>query len=245
MKKLFSALRVLPAAFLLAGAALFTCAQNSPTNKQNARPGQTTAEPRTETKSDSIRERTKYTYEFTQPRFHVNHIIIEHDETGRGTVKFERLNEAVPIEEPLQLSQAALSRILALWEALRFLESDTNYQSSKHFAHLGVMRIGMQRGDRKRVAEFDWTDNSSAEGLISEYRRAADQVILVFDISLARENQPLNAPKLMEVLESMLKRNAISDPQQMVPVLTELSTDEHVPLIARNHALRLIKKIQK
>jgi hypothetical protein len=49
----------------------------------------------------------------------------------------------------------------------------------------------------------------------------------------------------MEAMESLLNRNALSDPQQLVPLLKELSTDERVPLIARNHALRLIKKIQK
>jgi hypothetical protein len=46
-------------------------------------------------------------------------------------------------------------------------------------------------------------------------------------------------------MESLLKRNALSDAQQLLPLLKELSTDERVPLIARNHALRLIKKIQK
>jgi len=30
-----------------------------------------------------------------------------------------------------------------------------------------------------------------------------------------------------------------------VPLLKDISTDEHLPLIARNHALRLIKKIEK
>lgn len=242
MTKLRSALRVLPAAFLLAGAAIFTCAQNS--TKQNARPDQN-RETRSELSASASTEKTTYTYEFKQPKFHVNHIVLEHDQTGRGTVKFERINEVVPIEEPLQLSPAALARISSLWDALNFLDSNTDYQSSQHFAHLGVMRIGMQRGERKRVAEFDWTHNDAAADLVAEYRRAADQAILVFDISLARENQPLNAPKLMEVLESMLKRNALSDPKQMLPLLTELTTDEHVPLIARNHASRLIKKIQK
>jgi hypothetical protein len=106
------------------------------------------------------------------------------------------------------------------------------------------MRIGMEQGTRKRVAEFNWTNNSNAEILINEYRRAADQVILIFDISVARENQPLNAPKLMEVMESYIKRNGLSDPEQLLPLLTELSTDEHIPLIARNHALRIIKKIR-
>ena len=67
----------------------------------------------------------------------------------------------------------------------------------------------------------------------------------MFDISVARENQPLNAPKLMEYLESAIKRNWLADPQQLIPFLKEISTDDHVPLIARNHALRLLKKLEK
>ena len=193
------------------------------------------------TKTDAV----KYTYEFSQPKFYIKHIVLEHDANGRGTVTFERLNEDTPIVEPIELSTDALARINSSWQALQFLETETNYQSDKQFPHLGTMRIGMQRGDRKRIAEFNWTNNSDALKLINEYRKAADQAILVFDIALARENQPLNAPKLMELMESLLKRDGLSDPRQLLNLLQDLSTDEHVPLIARNHALRLIKKIEK
>ncbi len=130
-------------------------------------------------------------------------------------------------------------------EALRFLESQENYQAEKQFPHLGTMRIGMAQGARKRTAEFNWSNNASASALVTEYRRVADQAIFVFDISVARENQPLNAPKLMEYLESAMKRNWLSDPQQLIPLLKEISTDDHLPLIARNHALRLLKKLEK
>ena len=187
----------------------------------------------------------KYSYEFSQPKFYVKHIVLEHDANGRGTVTFERLNEDTPVTEPIELSADALARISAAWQALQFLDSSTDYQSSKQFPHLGTMRIGMERGEQKRVAEFNWTNNRDAETLVNEYRKAADQAIWVFDIAIARENQPLNAPKLMEAMESMLKRNAVSDPRQLLKLLQEISTDEHVPLIARNHALRLIKQIQK
>ena len=170
--------------------------------------------------------------------------MLQHDANGRGTVTFERLNEDTPIVEPLELSPAALARISAAWQGLQFLDSNTDYQSNKQFPHLGTMRIGMEQGTRKRVAEFNWTQNRDAATLINEYRRAADQAILVFDISIARENQPLNAPKLMEVMESLINRDGLSDPQQLLPLLTDLSTDEHVPLIARNHALRIAKKIR-
>ena len=171
--------------------------------------------------------------------------MLEHDANGRGTVTFERLNEDASVSEPLELSAAALGRITTAWQALQFLDTTTNYQADKQFPHLGTMRIGMERGERKRVAEFNWTNNDNASTLVNEYRKAADQAILIFDISIARQNQPLNAPKLMEGMESLLNRNALSDPRQLLPLLKELSTDERIPLIARNHALRLVKKIRK
>jgi hypothetical protein len=232
----------LPAALLILGAAIFTFAQDPTQTKPNARPHQAAASPAPA--ADNKSEPVKYTYEFTQPKFHVKHIVLEHDAKGRGSVTFERLNEDVPVVEKLELSSAALARINAAWQGLQFLDSNTDYQADKQFPHLGTMRIGMEQGSRKRVAEFNWTNNSNASTLITEYRRAADQAILLFDISVARENQPLNAPKLMEVLESLLRRDALSDPQQLLPLLQDLSTDEHVPLIARNHALRIIKKIR-
>ena len=242
MNKRKSLLQGLPAALLCLSAAISIYAQNPNKEKHNARPQQAVPAPAVgANNTDAV----KYSYEFSQPKFYVKHIRLEHDANGRGTVTFERLNEDVPVTEPLELSPEALARINTAWQGLRFLDSETNYQADKQFPHLGTMKIGMERGDRKRVAEFNWTNNRDAESLINEYRKAADQVILVFDIAIARENQPLNAPKLMETMESLLKRNGLSDPRQLLKLLQDLSTDEHVPLIARNHALRLIKQIEK
>lgn len=234
----------LPAALIVLSAALSICGQDQPQTKHNTRPDQAT--PSAAPIADRNNPDTaKYTYEFTQPKFYVKHIVLEHDANGRGTVTFERLNEDASVSEPIELSPATLARITAAWQGLQFLDSTANYQADKQFPHLGTMRIGMERGARKRVAEFNWTNNTDASTLVNEYRKVADQAILIFDISVARQNQPLNAPKLMEAMESLLNRNALSDAQQLLPLLKELSTDERIPLIARNHATRLIKKIQK
>ncbi len=64
------------------------------------------------------------------------------------------------------------------------------------------MRLTMDQNGSKRTAEFNWSKNKDAFDLVSEYRRIADQAILLFDISVARETQPLNGPKLMEETRS-------------------------------------------
>ena len=188
---------------------------------------------------------TKYVYEFAQKEFIVNHIVVEHDALGRGKITFERKSETAPIVEPVELSAAALGRIFGLWTELRFLDSSENYQASKNFAHLGTYKLGMNDGKRERTAEFNWTDNKTTWALANEYRRVADQAILVFNIKLAREMQPLNTPSLLNEMDTLLKRDGLSDPQQLVSLLTEMRTDEHIPLIARNHADRILKKIEQ
>ena len=215
------------------------------TTKRNDRPReQPSPTPQhTEEKKQPV-DATRYTYEFNQPNFVVSHILIEHDALGRGSVTFVQRTET-PIVEPVEISAAAQARIFGLWAELRFLDSNENYQAAKNFAHLGTYKIGMNDGKRKRIAEFNWSDNKTAWALAAEYRHVADQAIWVFDMKLARELQPLNTPQLLTELEGYLTRNEVSDPHQLVPLLNELKTDYHIPLIARNHADRILKKIEK
>jgi len=229
---------------LIVGASLIGWAQDPA--KRNDREQQPSASPAPQRREEKKQpDATKYSYEFAQKEFLINHVVITHDALGRGNISFERKSETAPIVEPVELSAAALGRIFGLWAELRFLDSDENYQASKNFAHLGTYKIAMDDGKRHRTAEFNWSDNKTAWALANEYRRVSDQAILIFNIKLAREMQPLNAPSLLNEMDSLLKRDGLSDPQQLVPLLNELKTDEHIPLIARNHADRILKKIEK
>lgn len=222
----------------------YAVAQNQ--TKRNDRPQHATSVTKAE-KLDEAKstDATRYRWEFAQPDFTTSHIVVEHDAMGTGKVSFERKGEEELITEPIELSPATRERIFGLWQDLRFLDSNENYQASKDFAHLGTYTLVMDDTKRKRTAEFNWSDNSDAWKLAQEYRRVADQAIFIFDITVARENQPLNTPGLLNNLESLYTRNALADPKQLVPLLKELRTDEHIPLIARNHADRLLKKFDK
>ena len=236
-------IKTLFATLLILSFATFSFAQNQ--TKRNDRPSPTESTPQRREENKKPADATRYSYEFAQPEFVIRHILIEHDALGRGKISFERKGEDTPIVEPIELSTSALGRIFGLWTELHFLDSAENYQASKNFAHLGTYKVGMDDGKRHRIAEFNWSDNKQAWSLANEYRRVSDQAILIFDIKLAREMQPLNAPQLMNQMEAYLTRGDLSDPNQLVPLLKELRTDEHIPLIARNHADRLLKKIEK
>jgi hypothetical protein len=197
---------------------------------------------------NAVKIEPKYTYyyEFTQKDFLVRHIIIEHDENGKGKISFEKKDFDEAITDPLQLSPASLEKIKALFQTLNFVDSTETYQDpERDYAHLGTMKIRRKSDGKERTATFNWTENKDAKALAEEYRKISQQYVWQFDMSVARENQPLEAPGLMDALDAYLKRNEISDPPQMLPLLKELSNDERIPLMARNRATKIIKQIEK
>lgn len=187
-----------------------------------------------------------YFYEFAQPKFLVMQVFIEHDEAGTGQITFKKQLYDEAVSDPIQLSPVTLEKIKTAFAALNFLNSTENYQDAdKNYAHLGNLKIKMKKDGRERSAAFNWTQNKDAKLLADEYQKITNQFIWIFDINLARQNQPLEAPGVMDILDGYIKRDQISDPQQMIPFLTQLSTDERIPLIARNHAARIVKQIEQ
>ena len=225
--------------------------------KANSRPADTQAlttpplaqsvapTPASASASASTPAATRYYYEFKQPEFYLRHIEIEHDAAGHARITFERKTDAEPYVEAFDISPVALARIAATWAALHFLDSTENYQTDRQMAHLGTMRLRMTEGQRTRTAEFNWTHNQQAAALAAEYRGLAEQQLFVFEINVARQYQPSDAVKLLKGLEAHLKRKDISDPAQLDPLLRDLANDERIPLIARNHAERLLKQIKQ
>lgn len=216
--------------------------------KKNARPTEENVE---KSKLDtatviSDRKPAVYGYEFSQPNFLVSHVSIEHDENGKGKITIGKKDFDEEYSDPIQLTEATMQKLDNLWNTLNFLDSDEVYQSKQRdYGHIGNMTFQLSQKGRERTAKFNWSENADAQELAHEYKKITNQYVWMFDINVARENQPLESPRIMKTLDSLLKRDELSDPQQMIPFLQKLSDDEHVPLITRNHALRLIKEIEK
>jgi hypothetical protein len=210
--------------------------------KKNERPTNGNSNNQTVVKNETA---PNYFYEFSQPNFVVSKIFIEHDENGKGKITFMKKDWEETDSDPIQISATALERIKNAFAELDFLNSTENYQYEKDYPHLGNIVIKLRRDGRERETKFNWTQNPKARILYDEYRKIGNQFLWVFDMNVARVNQPLDAPKLMDLLDRNIQRNEISDSVQMIPFLKELANDERIPLIARNHALRLITEIEK
>ncbi len=247
------------AALLLSGAAIHARAQRKATPRpaatpQQPQPKKTTARPEEDSKpAPQTSAKTEkldpnavhFTYEFSQPDFFVYFVHIEHDEKGKGTIRFERRSDTEQITDPVQISPAALERIRAHFDALRFLDSTDNYQGEKTYPSQGKTKLTLKQAGRERTTEFNYSQNPEAQGLADEYRRVTEQALFVFDVNVALENQPLEMPKIINRLESLIDRKYLSDIQQLLPLIRELTEDERVPLVGRNQAARILKKLDK
>ena len=221
--------------------------------KRNERPAETATTSGVKTKShDGVSgvastavNSPVYSYEFERLGFTYSPILIEHDDAGKGKISFKKDGAGDLLTDPINLSAATIEKIKAAFAALNFLDSTANYQYVKDFSNMGNVTVTLNRDGRSRSAKFNWTEIKDAKVLYDEYRRIGNEYIWKFEMTVGRENQPLQTPGLMDELDSYLSRNEISDPERIMPFLTELSTDERLPLIARNHAAKLIKRIEK
>ncbi|MEJ7623898.1 MAG: hypothetical protein WKF34_07875 [Pyrinomonadaceae bacterium] len=186
-----------------------------------------------------------YSYEFTRPGFVYSRILIEHDLAGKGRISFVKDGFDELITDPVSLSPVTLATINDAITSLAFLASAEDYQTSRDYSHMGNTRFTLTRDGKTRTVKYNWTENKNAKILMDEYRRIANEYTWRFEISVGRENQPLETPGQMDKIDSYVRRGEISDPPNLLPFLTELSTDERLPLMARNQALKLIKIIEK
>jgi hypothetical protein len=187
-----------------------------------------------------------YFYEFTRPGFTVSHILIEHDKTGKGKVSFQKQDINDMMTEPLQLTTVTVKTIDDALARLDFLTSTENYQFPRHdFSNMGNIVFRYVRDGSERTVKYNWTENPDAKVLMDVYRHIGTEAVWKSDLEIDRVNQPLDTPRLLDELDSYLQRDEISDPPHIIPLLIGITNDERLPLIARNHATRLITRIEK
>jgi hypothetical protein len=185
-----------------------------------------------------------YRYLFENPRFTTPVQELDFDGAGEGKFRFKR-KDSDEIVNKLSVSQEVLSQIQLLLDDLNFLASSEDYQHKKDFSHLGNMTITYSRGGKERTITFNYTDNQSLTRLSEIFRGIVTQETRIFELEAVLANDPISTPAQLRILESELKSKHYADPHRFDPILKNLKSDESVPLIARNHADRLLQMIRK
>jgi hypothetical protein len=195
-------------------------------------------------RGDADANLTRYRYEFVNERFTIPHMELDFDGTGAGQYSFLRKGSE-EIVNKVEVSANLLGQIQVLLTELNFLDSTEDYQHKKDFSHLGTMTITYTKGGRTRTAKFNYTDNQALNRLTELFRNILNQEMRVFELENTRQTDPISTPAQMRLLEHELKGHHLADPAKLIPLLKDIKLDESVPLIARNHADRLIQLIQQ
>ena len=185
-----------------------------------------------------------YRYLFENPRFTTPVQELEFDGSGQGKFRFKR-KDADEVVNKLSLSPEVLSQIQLILDDMNFLASDEDYQHKKDFSHLGNMTIGYSREGKERTVKFNYTENQSMNRLSDIFRNIVTQETRIFELETVIANDPISAPAQLRMLENELKSKRVADPHRFDPILKNIKLDEGVPLIARNHADRLLQMIRK
>ncbi len=213
-----------------------------------ADPPKLNSRPEAETKEDSSAHKMSaatHIYLFERPGFMYPRVEIRHDDAGRGVITFEKMDLDGPMDDPVELSPATINALDAAFTKLNFLDSTEDYQAKKVNVATGKISITLKENGRSRTVSFSWSDNPDAKFLMDEYRRISNEFIWKFEMQVARENQPLETPRLMARFSSLYQNNDLPDPPHFLPLLKQLANDEILPLIARNDAERISKAIEK
>ena len=220
--------RFIPPFLILLLAAASAFAQNPPTVNGAAAAGE-----------------MSFSYKFENPRFYLRVIEIDLSANGAGELRFTRGESDEVVDCKIKLLPATFARIRSLFELSGFLDSKIEYQDKTDMSHLGWVTLSAKDGGRERKVRFNYTINAEMEELGKIFRGIATQEISLFDIDNAQRYQPLDLPKQLEILENDLRLGWIAEPERVLSVLNEISDDDTQPLIARNHAKRIVEAIKK
>lgn len=191
---------------------------------------------------------TVYRYVFENDRFTTPFQEVEFNNEGKGQFRFRKKESGQlgeDIANPLTVSSSIVNQIRSLLDEIQFLQSSEDYQYKKDFSHLGTITITHANGGHSRTVKFNYTQNQAMAQVVELFRNIATQETRIFEIETVRANDPISTPAQLRMLETELKSKRIAEPEKLMPLLQEIKTDESVPLIARNHAERLIQSIKK
>ncbi|PYS08200.1 MAG: hypothetical protein DMG15_27795, partial [Acidobacteria bacterium] len=150
-----------------------------------------------------------YCHENTRGTYEIQCIQLDAEATGEATFK---RRQAETVNVPIQLSQPAREKFMALLAATNYLDHPETFESGKKIADLGAKRLTIEMPGGNREATFNYSLRKDVTDLSAFFEGLINQETLGFDIRNAMQFEKLSIPKRLEQVENELKANRISDP---------------------------------
>ena len=186
---------------------------------------------------------TSFTYCHDNTRGPYEVQCVQLDQNAKGEVKFKR-REAETVTVPIQLSEPARDRFLAVLAGTNYVDHPETFESGRKIADLGAKHVTLDISGTKREATFNYSLRKDVTELQNFFEGLINQETLVFDVQNAIKFERLSIPKRLERMENEIKANRVSDPQRLIPVLETIESDQQVMNYARTQAGKMKKEIE-
>jgi hypothetical protein len=186
---------------------------------------------------------TSFTYCHENSRGPYELQCIQFDANAKGEGKFKR-REAETVTVPIQLSDPARERFLAVLAGTNYLDHPETFESGRKIADLGAKHLTLEMDGAKREAIFNYSLRKDVTELQNFFEGLINQETLVFDVQNAIKFEKLSIPKRLERIETEMKANRVSDPERLIPLLDKIESDQQIMNYARTQAAKIKKEIQ-
>jgi hypothetical protein len=167
---------------------------------------------------------------------------IKLDETGAGTYDIRQLtDEASP--ETLQVGAPLARRIFDLAEKLHNFDG-VSLESRHRIANLGEKTFRYDRGTESHAVTFNYTVDDSADQLVDAFEGIARQLSDASDLQHALRFDRLGVNDALLQIEKDFDAKLLPEPERLLPLLGQVSADDHVIDMARRRATDLAARIQ-
>jgi hypothetical protein len=164
------------------------------------------------------------------------------DSNGEATYEARKLDEPSNIR-PLKLSPATCRRLFELAAELDNFQS-VDLESHKRVANLGLKTLTYQQGSQVNRAEFNYTQNRTAQEVVALFEGIASVEEHITNLEYDMKYDHLGLPRELRLIQIDLDNKALADPELMVPTLEAIANNSRFLHLAQSAAQDILRRIR-
>ena len=161
---------------------------------------------------------------------------------GEGVYDGRRIEET-PHPRSFKLSAETTQRLFDLAQSLGYFQS-LKLESGRKVANLGRKTLVYEDNGQKSQTEFNYTLRREAQDLTNLFERISTVQEHIATLEHAIKFDHLSLPKELLQIQIDLDKQALADPQLMVPTLEQISRGSKFLHLAQVRAQNILQRLQ-
>lgn len=170
------------------------------------------------------------------------YLYIRVDTSGQGVYEGRSLEDE-PDPKPLILGEKVTRRVFKLTEELDHFRG-LRFKSKKGIANLGEKTLIYRDSEREHKVVYNYSTNRNIRELASLFEKIANAQRHLAVLQHAVKFDRLGLAAHLRKIQIDLEKEAIADPQQLVPTLKQIASNPRLLNLAQSRAQSILEKLQ-